>query len=173
MAADDDLLKKINEEFRRRNELEQEADLPPEDEEPRGRRLNEREVRLYRILNHASTGPVVVLQDSRSRKLPIWIDEMQAQSIALAVEGAELSRPMTHDLIRILLQRCGGELEYVLIDDLYNGIYYAKLGLIHEGNREEIDCRPSDALALAFRFKAPIYVADAVLEENQIELTEE
>lgn len=173
MAPEDDLLRQLNEEFRKKGSPPDPDEAVREEAEARTRSLQEREVRVLGVYNHPASGPFVVLRDSQSRNLPIWIDEMQAQSIQAGIEGAETARPMTHDLMKLLMERFGGVLEYVLIDDLYNGVYYAKLGLARGDQRSEVDCRPSDALALAVRFKALIYVADAVLEENHLEISEE
>ncbi|MFN3653230.1 MAG: bifunctional nuclease family protein [Armatimonadota bacterium] len=176
MPADDEFLRQLNEHFRNRgaDELPGEG-VPAEEEEPtrRGRELNEREVKVVGVYQHAHGGAFVVVRDSRSRNLPIWIGEAEAYSIALAIEGSATPRPMTHDLTKLLVERLGGNLQYILVDDLYNNVYYAKLVLEQREEQVEIDCRPSDAIALALRFKAPIYVADAVLDEGQWEVSEE
>ena len=105
--------------------------------------------------------------------MPIWIGTAEALSISIALEGAVTPRPLTHDLIKILLDRLSATVEAVLVDDLYNNTYYAKLSVRVNGKLMDIDCRPSDAIAVALRTKVPIYVADAVLEEAQMEWHEE
>lgn len=175
MASEDEFLKQINEQFRKMgSEGTSGEEVPPEElEARRSRQLNEREVRVVGVYQHPQGGAFVVVRDNRDRNLPIWIGEAEAISIAMAVEGNPSPRPMTHDLTRLLVERLGATVEYILVDDLYNNVYYAKLAITQNGKQIEIDCRPSDAIALAVRFKAPIYVADAVLEQGQWEVAEE
>lgn len=174
MASDDDLLRQFNEHFRKHAEGSEEGQPAPEElEEQRARTVNEKEVKVAGVYQHPSSGPFVLLRDNRGRNLPIWIGEPEAISISLALDGSATPRPMTHDLTRLLVERLGGSLDHILVDDLYNNVYYAKMSMRHDGQPLEIDCRPSDAIALAIRFKAPIYVADAVLEENHWEQGEE
>jgi len=110
-----------------------------------------------------------VLVSDGDRKLPIVIGPFEAQAISLPLENAQPDRPMTHDLIRNLLDRLDATVERVVIDDLWNGIYYAKL-YVKRGKEElEIDARPSDAIALAVRFDAPVFVADGILEAGSEE----
>ncbi len=178
MASEDDKdLRELNEQFRRRMEFggEPDGEIPPEElEARRSRELSEKEVKVVGVYQAPHGGAFVLLRDGRSRNLPIWIDESQAISISLAVgEGNGPARPMTHDLMKILVERLGGGVEYILVDDLYNNVYYAKIGLTHGEQRHEIDCRPSDAIAVGVRYRCPIYVADHVLEEGQWPVTEE
>ena len=110
-----------------------------------------------------------VLVSDGDRKLPIIIGPFEAQAISLPLENSQPERPMTHDLIRKMLERLDASVERVVIDDLWNGIYYAKL-YIKRGKEElEIDARPSDAIALAVRFDAPVFVADGILEAGSEE----
>lgn len=175
MASDDEFLRQVNEHFRqmgRQGGMDEEA--PPEEVEARRRQdLNEREVKIMGVYEHPSSGPFVLLRDSRGRNLPIWIGQEQAISISLAIDGGATPRPMTHDLMKLLVERLGGTVEFILVDDLYKNVYYAKIAMRQGERPVEIDCRPSDAIALGLRFKAPIYVADHVLEEGQWELSEE
>jgi uncharacterized protein len=168
LAQDDELLKKFNEQFHNMHLESSRAEVPPEEVEARRRReLNEKEVKVMGVFEHPHSGAFVLLRDNRERNLPIWIGQPEALSIQLALEGASPPRPMTHDLTRLILDRLHAAVEYVLVDDLYNNVYYAKLSIQHGDSRDEIDCRPSDAIAMAVRFRAPIYVADHVLEEGQ------
>jgi bifunctional DNase/RNase len=96
-----------------------------------------------------------------NRRLPIIIGAFEAQSIALEMEGIKPPRPLTHDLMKNIVESLGNELSEILISELKDGTFYAKLGF--EG--QEIDARPSDAIALAVRFGAPIFVAEKVMEE--------
>lgn len=178
MASEDDKdLRELNEQFRRRMEFggEPEGEAAPEElEARRSRELNEKEVKVVGVYQAPHGGAFVLLRDTHARNLPIWIDESQAISISLAAgDGNAPARPMTHDLMRLLVERLGGDVEYILVDDLYNNVYYAKIGLVHGEKRHEIDCRPSDAIAVGVRYRCPIYVADHVLEEGQWPVTEE
>lgn len=97
------------------------------------------------------------------KRLPIVIGSFEAQSIALEMEGVIPPRPMTHDLIKHIIEGFGASIVEVHIDDLNEGTFYAKL--IFDMVGTEIDCRPSDAIALAIRFNCPIYVNSDILEE--------
>jgi bifunctional DNase/RNase len=175
VASDDDILKQAAEHFRRVQPDSGAGEAPPEEVEARRRQdLNEKEVKVMGVYEYPQGGAFVLLRDSRSRNLPIWIGQDQMVSIALGIEGGATPRPMTHDLMRILVERLGGSLDYILVDDLHNNVYYAKLAMRQSDKQIEIDCRPSDAIAVALRFKVPIYVADHVLEEGHWpEITEE
>lgn len=106
-----------------------------------------------------------VLLSDGERKLPIVIGPYEAQAISLPLDAVQPDRPMSHDLIRNILDRLDCTLDRVVIDDLWNTIYYAKLYIKNPKDEEmEIDSRPSDAIALAVRFDAPILVADGILE---------
>jgi uncharacterized protein len=169
VASDDDILKQAYEHFQKsRPNPEEGPETPPEEVEARrGRELNEKEVKVVGVYQHPNGGAFVLLRDGRGRNLPIWIGEPEAVSISLVVEGAATPRPMTHDLIKILIERLGASVDHILVDDLHNNVYYAKIALRQNGKAVDVDCRPSDAIAVALRFKAPIYVADDVLEEGQ------
>lgn len=95
------------------------------------------------------------------RRLPIIIGAFEAQSIALEMEGIKPPRPLTHDLMKSIIDTLGGSLSDVTINDLKDGTFYARLAV----DTQEIDSRPSDAIALAVRYGVPIYVADRVMEE--------
>ncbi len=96
-----------------------------------------------------------------SRRLPIIIGAFEAQSIALEMEGIKPPRPLTHDLMKNLIDLLGGELVDICINELREGTFFARLNL----DAQEIDSRPSDAIALAVRYGAPIYVAEKVMAE--------
>lgn len=172
MASEDDMdLKELNEQFRKgfgfTPEVERE-ETPEEVEARRRRQLEEKEVKVVGVYQAPNGSAFVLLRDSRSRNLPIFIDDAQAISISYAVgEHQAPARPMTHDLVKLLLEKLGGTIEQIIVDDLYGNVYYARIILRQGEKQHEIDCRPSDALAIGLRFKAPIYVADHVLEEGQ------
>ncbi|MBI3912387.1 MAG: bifunctional nuclease family protein [Armatimonadetes bacterium] len=167
MAPDDEFLKQFNEYFAHREEA-----LPDELEERRARELNEKEVKVEGVYEHPR-GAFVLLRDVNGRRMPIWIGQAEALSISLALEGNGPPRPLTHDLLKRVLDETGATIEAALVDDLYSNTYYAKLTLRRNGSSVDIDCRPSDAIAMALRTKSPIYVADHVLEEAQVEWHEE
>jgi bifunctional DNase/RNase len=113
---------------------------------------------------------VVVLKDQESdRYLPIWIGPFEAEAIRVELQGMEVTRPLTHDLLKTVIMKMGGELEHVVVTELRNDVFYATLK-INMGNEViEIDARPSDSIALAVRLKVPIFVAASVLERAAIE----
>jgi len=120
------------------------------------------------LLDPISNTPVVVLKDADEKFfLPIWIGVFEANAIALKIENVATSRPMTHDLFFNTLGDLKTRIEKVVINDLRENTFYARIFLIREGESIEIDSRPSDALALALRFDAGIYVEDDVLEKSR------
>jgi len=109
--------------------------------------------------------PIVVLKDRENRcALPIWIGLLEANAIVLALEGVELPRPMTHDLMKAVLETTGNSLRKVEITDIRDNTYYAALHLEGKESRYTVDSRPSDAIALALRFDVPVLVSEEVLE---------
>lgn len=112
----------------------------------------------------------VLLEDAAHRQLPIWVERCQAVAIYFRLQAVSIPRPMTHDLLCNSVERLGGRITRVLIDDLWQSTFYAKIGLTVEGSDEEtqIDCRPSDAIAIALRAGVPILVRDDVLEEGKV-----
>ncbi len=108
-----------------------------------------------------------------NRRLPIIIGAFEAQAIALELEKIQSPRPMTHDLLRDTFEAVGGEVVDVVIDELKEGTFFAKIRFIHDGEEGQLDSRPSDAVALAVRVDAPIYVAPLVLEEAGIPTDDE
>jgi bifunctional DNase/RNase len=126
------------------------------------------------LLDPFSNTPVVVLKDADEKLfLPIWIGVFEANAIALKMENIQTPRPLTHDLVRNLLQDLRANIDKIVINDLQDNTFYARIFLVREGERLEVDSRPSDALALALRFGAGIYVDDEVLEKSRtIEIEE-
>ena len=122
------------------------------------------------IISEIHEQQVITLRevDSESeakRSFPIVIGIFEATSIDRRVKGIPNPRPLTHDLVANTIEAMGGELQDVFISDLKEHTYFAKLRVRHEGELTEIDCRPSDAIALAVTARVPIYVAEDVLEE--------
>ena len=119
-------------------------------------------------LDMASRSPVVLLREANgNRRLPVWVGLLEAQGIMRALQGIQMPRPMTHDLMATLLNELGGELVRVTIDELRDGTYHGKLALRVRGEDglRTIDSRPSDGMALALRTGAPIYVVEDVLQQ--------
>jgi bifunctional DNase/RNase len=109
--------------------------------------------------------PIVILRDvDGQRVLPIWVGAVEANAVALQIENVAPPRPLTHDLVRNLLAEFGAVLERVVIHDLRDSTFYAYLELKRGDEYSRIDVRPSDALALALRTKAPIYVSLHVID---------
>ncbi len=120
------------------------------------------------MLDPTSNLPIVILRDESSNSfLPIWIGVFEANAIALRIEGVETPRPMTHDLMRSFLEDLGVTVTQILISDLRDNTFFAEIHLTLDQRRFTIDSRPSDALALALRTEAPIFVRQAVLDKAQ------
>jgi bifunctional DNase/RNase len=117
--------------------------------------------------------PVVILKDLEGKRyLPILIGPFEATAIALALEGTAVPRPLSHDLMRTMLESLDAKLEQIVIHDIKESTFYAKLIVRSNGDTQEIDARPSDGIALALRMHAPIYVSDKIeLEETHADKT--
>ncbi len=117
---------------------------------------------------------VVILKDIDSdRYLPIWIGAFEADAIAVTLQEMEVPRPLTHDLLKNAIVELGGEVDYILISDLRNEVFYAKIVLQANAKHLEIDSRPSDAIALAVRLHVPVYIDDAVMGKAAVQPEEE
>ena len=115
--------------------------------------------------------PILLLKErDGTRYLPIWIGTPEATAIALALEGIETARPLTHDLMKTLLDALGAEIERVDVTSLDEGTFYADLVIESEGEELTISARPSDAIALATRSGAPVFASKALLDEAGIEI---
>jgi len=125
------------------------------------------EVRLSRVrVDIQSSTPVVLLQETEGarRSLPIFIGPPEAAAIALALQGVELPRPMTHDLMNVLFDALGVRLMRVVVTELRESTFFAELQ-IRAGERDvTVSCRPSDGIALAARTHSPLYVADELMD---------
>lgn len=112
--------------------------------------------------------PIVILKDeSEDRVLPIWVGIFEANAIALRIEEIETPRPMTHDLLRNLLESLHARVEKIVVTELRDNTYFAQIHLDVEGLARQIDARPSDAIALALRTDAAIFVEHEVLEQSR------
>ncbi len=117
---------------------------------------------------------VVILKEKTSdRYLPIWIGPAEADAIAVKLQGVNVPRPLTHDLLQSIVDALGAKVNSILVNDLKNDTFYAKIILDVDGGQMEVDSRPSDALALAVRVEVPIYVDEAVLDKAGILLDKE
>src|SRR5689334_983570 len=109
--------------------------------------------------------PIIILRDEDgSRLLPIWVGVFEANAIALQIENVQTPRPMTHDLLKNILTDLDAEVERIVVCDLKENTFYATINLRAAGNAILVDARPSDAIALALRASAPIFVEEDVIE---------
>ncbi len=121
------------------------------------------------MMDPVTNMPIVVLKDVNGNAiLPIWVGIYEANAIALEIEKVATPRPMTHDLIKILLLGMNTSMRKVVVSDLKDDTFYAVIWLEKEGRLMSVDSRPSDALALALRLDCPIYVDDSVLKSSKV-----
>jgi len=114
---------------------------------------------------------VVILKDLQAedeRLLPIWIGPFEADAITIQLQGQEVARPLTHDLLKSMIHTLGATVSYIVINDLSDNTFYARIVLQVNGRELEVDSRPSDAIALAVRTQSPIYVDEEVLNRAAI-----
>ncbi len=117
---------------------------------------------------------VVILREKDSdRYLVIWIGPNEAEAIAVRLQDVNVPRPMTHDLLRNTIEQLGGRVSYILVSDLANDTFFARIVVDVNGSTMEIDSRPSDAIALAVRAEAPIYAEESVLDRAGVLLMED
>lgn len=120
-------------------------------------------------IDPTSNTPIVILKsDKDDQAIPIWIGLLEATSIASTLQDIKFDRPMTHDLFKNFTDIIDISIEKVEVCDLKNNTFYAKIHFIYEKGNFSMDARPSDAIALALRFKAPIYVDDIVIEKSKM-----
>jgi bifunctional DNase/RNase len=126
-------------------------------------------------LDPVSQMPIVVLKakDDDETVLPIWIGIFEADSILRELQKVEPPRPMTYELMKNVITQMGGVVDKVVINDLRDSTYYAEVHILQGNNRLIIDSRPSDAINLALRFSAPIFVEESVLEKSRVPKPEE
>jgi uncharacterized protein len=114
--------------------------------------------------------PIVLLKTAEGNKfLPIWIGHPEAAAILMKLQGATTPRPMTHDLVTDMLAQLDAQVVRITVTELRDSTFYAQITVQQDGSEIEVDSRPSDAIALAIRADAPIFVADRVIEESAIE----
>lgn len=120
------------------------------------------------MLDPVSNSPIVVLKDDEEKFfLPIWVGIFEANAIALQLENVATPRPMTHDLLKNVIGELEGRVTRIVINDLRDSTFFAQIRVLTGGKTLEVDARPSDAIALALRTEAPIFVAQAVLDQAQ------
>jgi bifunctional DNase/RNase len=111
---------------------------------------------------------IVVLKDNDGRYLPIWIGPFEADAITVSLQGQDVARPLTHDLLRNVIAETGANASHILVSELRDDIFFARIVLDVNGRHVEVDSRPSDAIALAVRLKVPIYVDESVMDKASI-----
>jgi hypothetical protein len=116
---------------------------------------------------------VILKEKDTDRYLPIWIGPNEADAIAVKLQGVSVPRPLTHDLLNSIVNALGASVNSIIVSDLKNDTFYAKIILNIDGQQMEVDSRPSDAIALAVRVDAPIYADEGVLEKAGILLDKE
>ncbi|MGH7394728.1 MAG: bifunctional nuclease family protein [Candidatus Methylomirabilales bacterium] len=119
--------------------------------------------------------PIIILKDADDKRaLPIWVGIFEANAIALELEKISTPRPMTHDLIKNILDGLGASVQQVVVNDLKDNTFFAVIEISVNGNVVNVDSRPSDAIALALRVNAPIFVSEKVVTRaKSIEVSEE
>ncbi|MDO8726501.1 MAG: bifunctional nuclease family protein [Candidatus Methanoperedens sp.] len=127
---------------------------------------------VYLLEKNNGPVPVVLLEDEAKRIMPIYIGLSEAISINSAINHEIPPRPMTHDLFISLLEQTCSQVDDILIDELKDGIYFARLCISMDGRQFEVDARPSDCIAIALRCRAPIHVRDSIISEVAIDKQE-
>ncbi|MGH7613253.1 MAG: bifunctional nuclease family protein [Gemmatimonadales bacterium] len=132
------------------------------------------EVRVAHLgLDRTTNTPVVILQEQGGdRVLPIWIGPAEASAIAMELAGMKFARPLTHDLLKLVIVGLGADLRKVIITQVKDNTYYAELHIYRGDAVVNIDARPSDSIAVALRLKAPIFTSDELLENTAIDTSE-
>ncbi|MCL0032081.1 bifunctional nuclease family protein [Dehalococcoidia bacterium] len=116
---------------------------------------------------------VILKEKSIDMYLPIWIGPSEADSIAVKLQDVDVPRPLTHDLLNLIITKMGGEVSHIVVSDISDDTFYAKIVIKIEGKEVEIDSRPSDAIALAVRVGVAIYVEDEVMSKAGVSLDPE
>jgi uncharacterized protein len=116
---------------------------------------------------------VVLKEEDMDRYLAIWIGPYEADAITIKLQGVEIARPLTHDLLEQGIRKLGAHVSHILVNDLHDDTFYARVVMDRDGERIELDSRPSDAIALAVRVQAPIFVSESVMERAGVVPEEE
>jgi bifunctional DNase/RNase len=107
---------------------------------------------------------VVLKEDGVDRYLAIWIGPYEADAITIKLQGVEVARPLTHDLLQQTIDKLEAKVSHILVNDLHDDTFFARVVMDKDGERLELDSRPSDAIALSVRVQAPIFVSESVME---------
>lgn len=126
-------------------------------------------VYMANALEDGESTPIVLLENKEEEVLPIYIGASEAFSIQTALEKMSYPRPLTHDLLISMMEGLNSKIEKILIDDLDDGVFFARIIVSRNGDEIEFDARPSDSLALAVRTKSPIYVSKNVMDEASVD----
>jgi uncharacterized protein len=137
------------------------------------RRMIETVVESIRVSLVTQHRVVILKEVSGDRHLPIWIGPFEAEAIAMELQGVTAARPLPYDLIKTMISDMGGEVREILVTDLAQDVYYARIVIDQNGRRLEIDSRPSDAIALAVRAKVSIFVDESVMDRAGVTLEPE
>ncbi len=123
---------------------------------------------VHRVVSDPNTDTqIVILRDERTAQvLPIWVGAAEGNAIKLAMDDASTPRPMSHDLLRSLIEHLNLAVSRVVVTDVKNNTYYASVHLTSQGTERTVDARPSDAIALALRTGSPIFVSASVLQQR-------
>ena len=116
---------------------------------------------------------VVLKEEGVERYLAIWIGPYEADAITIKLQDVEIARPLTHDLLQHSITKLGAKVSHVLVNDLHDDTFYARVVMDRDGERIEVDSRPSDAIALAVRTQSPIFVSESVMERAGVMPDEE
>jgi len=120
-------------------------------------------------MDPASNTPIIILKSEKNNQaIPIWIGLLEATSIASALQNIKYERPMTHDLFKNFTELLDISISRIEVCDLKDNTFYAKIYFISKDGNFEMDARPSDAIALALRFDAPIFVADEIMQKSKM-----
>ncbi|HEY4716150.1 MAG TPA: bifunctional nuclease family protein [bacterium] len=126
-------------------------------------------------MDPSTSSPIVILRDEMGkRSLPIWIGIMEASAIAMELQKVKFVRPLTHDLIKNILESLNATINKIVVNDLRDNTYYATIFIKIKGDEFQIDSRPSDAIAIALRTESPIFVEEQVIAKSlQMEMTKD
>jgi bifunctional DNase/RNase len=116
---------------------------------------------------------VVLKEEGVERYLAIWIGPYEADAITIKLQSVEIARPLTHDLLYQSITKLGAKVSHILVNDLHDDTFYARVVMDRDGERLELDSRPSDAIALAVRTQSPIFVSEEVMEQAAVMPEEE
>lgn len=127
-------------------------------------------VHSIRVQMHSHHRLVILKEVHGERHLPIWIGDFEAQAIAIELQGVESPRPLPYDVLKTVIEELGGSVDRVLVVDLSQDVYYARIVITAAERSMEVDSRPSDAIALAVRLGVPIYVDESVMDRAGVTL---